>query len=243
MMDVSMPVEEIRARLEAVLMAADGPMGATELAKAVQVDEREVLRQLDALRRDYDGEDPDSDGSSDVAADPTARVRVAPRTHDGGRDGDDRAVAAGGGAAVGRPLRPRGFRLVKGVRGWRLASREEFAPVIARAMAGTQPSRLSPAALESLAIVAYKQPVTRAQVTSIRGVASDGSIRLLLLRGLIREQGGDPETHAALLVTTEEFLDRMGLDSLDGLADLAPLLPASAREALRDDPRGVAGRP
>lgn len=208
-MDGSMPVEEIRGRLEAVLMAADGPMRVAELADAVQVDEREVFRQLDALRRDYDGEDPDSGGSP----------------------------------AAGRPLRVRGFRLVKGVRGWRLASREEFAPVIARAMAATQPSRLSSAALESLAIIAYKQPVTRAQVTSIRGVASDGSIRLLLLRGLVREQGDDPETHAALLVTTEEFLDRMGLDSLDELADLAPLLPSSAREALRDDPRGVAERP
>lgn len=207
-MDGSMPVEEIRARLEAVLMATDGPMGVAELASAVQTGESETLRQLEALRRDYDGEDPDA-----------------------GDDGDA--------SASGRPRRPRGFRLVTGVRGWRLAAREEFAPVVARAMAGAQPSRLSPAALESLAIIAYKQPVTRAQVTSIRGVATDGSIRLLLLRGLVREQGSDPETHAALLVTTEEFLDRMGLDSLQGLPALAPLLPSSAREALREDPRGA----
>ena len=84
------------------------------------------------------------------------------------------------------------------------------------------------AALEALAIVAYRQPVTRAQVAAIRGVNSDGVIRSLTVRGLIKEDGVDPESRAALLVTSEFFLDQMGLKSLDELPSLAPFLPSVA---------------
>lgn len=91
-----------------------------------------------------------------------------------------------------------------------------------------QTARLSQAALEALAIVAYRQPVTRAQVAAIRGVNSDGVIRSLTVRGLIKEDGVDPESRAALLVTSESFLDQMGLKSLDELPSLAPFLPSVA---------------
>ena len=100
-----------------------------------------------------------------------------------------------------------------------------------------QTARLSQAALEALAIVAYKQPVTRAQVAAIRGVNSDGVIRSLTVRGLVREDGVDEDSRAALLVTSGLFLEHLGLESLDGndmaqvcaaldqLPPLAPFLP------------------
>ena len=76
--------------------------------------------------------------------------------------------------------------------------------------------------------MAYRQPVTRAQVAAIRGVNSDGVIRSLTVRGLIKEDGVDPESRSALLVTSEFFLDQMGLKSLDELPSLAPFLPSVA---------------
>jgi segregation and condensation protein B len=79
--------------------------------------------------------------------------------------------------------------------------------------------------LEALSIVAYKQPITRAQVAAIRGVNSDGVIRSLSIRGLVREDGVEVDTRAGLLVTTSEFLDHMGLESLADLPSLAPFLP------------------
>ena len=101
-------------------------------------------------------------------------------------------------------------------------------PVAPRSSTDGQTARLSQAALEALAIVAYRQPVTRAQVAAIRGVNSDGVIRSLTVRGLIKEDGVDPESRAALLVTSEFFLDQMGLKSLDELPSLAPFLPSVA---------------
>ena len=88
-----------------------------------------------------------------------------------------------------------------------------------------QRSRLTQAALETLAVIAYRQPVTRGRVSAIRGVNVDGVVRTLLARGLIVEVGTDPETGGGLFRTTELFLERMGLRSLDELPSLAPLLP------------------
>ena len=96
-----------------------------------------------------------------------------------------------------------------------------------------QTARLSQAALEALAIVAYKQPVTRAQIAAIRGVNSDGVIRSLTVRGLVREEGTDPDSRAALLVTSGLFLEKMGLESLDQLPSLAPFMPSS-ESAMRE---------
>ena len=129
----------------------------------------------------------------------------------------------------------RGFELRCTARGWQFSSRAEFEPVVAAFVTDGQTARLSQAALEALAIIAYQQPVTRAQVAAIRGVNSDGVIRSLAVRGLIREDGADPESHAALLVTAAPFLERMGLDSLDQLPSLAPFLPESAAAAIEGE--------
>ena len=107
-------------------------------------------------------------------------------------------------------------------RGWRLYTRRENAEVVEHfLLSGTQ-SKLSRAAMETLAIIAYRQPATRAQVSAVRGVNVDGVIRTLVLRGLIREVAGG---HARRYETTELFLELLGIDSLDRLPDLAPLLP------------------
>lgn len=131
-------------------------------------------------------------------------------------------------------IAPRGFALRSSARGWQYVSRSEFEPVVGAFVTDGQTSRLSQAALEALAIIAYKQPMTRAQVASIRGVNSDGVIRSLTVRGLVQEHGADPQTHAALLETTGLFLEYMGLDSLDDLPSLAPFLPADAGQVVRE---------
>ncbi|OFP37400.1 SMC-Scp complex subunit ScpB [Corynebacterium sp. HMSC071B10] len=109
--------------------------------------------------------------------------------------------------------------------GWRLYTRPQNAEAVeAFVLDGTQ-SKLSRAALETLAVVAYRQPVTRAQVAGVRGVNVDGVMRTLTLRGLIAEVDPDEATGAHRYVTTELFLELLGIDSLSRLPDLAPLLP------------------
>lgn len=109
--------------------------------------------------------------------------------------------------------------------GIRLYTRAEYADVVEHFLRDGQRTRLSQAALETLAVIAYRQPVTRARVSAIRGVNVDGVVRTLLARGLIVEVGADPETGGGLFRTTDLFLERMGLTSLDELPSLAPLLP------------------
>ena len=109
--------------------------------------------------------------------------------------------------------------------GWRLATSPEAAPYVEQFVLSSRHARLTKAALETLSIVAYKQPVTRHQVASIRGVNSDGVLRSLVTRGLVRETGRDDGPgRAALYGTTEEFLERLGLASVGDLPPLAPLL-------------------
>jgi len=119
----------------------------------------------------------------------------------------------------------RGFALRRAAGGWRLYTREQFAPYVEKFVLDGQTARLTQAALETLAVVAYKQPVTRSRISAIRGVAVDGVIRTLLNRGMIEECGAEPETGAHLYRTTTLFLEKLGLDSLDELPELAPLLP------------------
>jgi segregation and condensation protein B len=119
----------------------------------------------------------------------------------------------------------RGFDLREVAGGWRLYTREECAPVVERFVSDGQEVRLTQAALETLAVVAYRQPVSRARVSAVRGVNCDGVIRTLVLRGLVEETGTDPETGAILFATTGYFLERLGLPSLDALPELAPFLP------------------
>ncbi len=119
----------------------------------------------------------------------------------------------------------RGFDLRRVASGWRFYSRAEFAPVVARFAADGQQARLTQAALETLAIVAYRQPVSRGRVSAIRGVNVDGVVRTLLARELITEVGLDPETGGGLYRTTDTFLEKMGIASVEELPSLAPLLP------------------
>ena len=119
----------------------------------------------------------------------------------------------------------RGFDLREVAGGWRYYTREECAPVVERFVSDGQEVRLTQAALETLAVVAYRQPVSRARVSAVRGVNCDGVIRTLVLRGLVEEAGTDPETGAILFATTAYFLERLGLPSLDALPELAPFLP------------------
>lgn len=115
------------------------------------------------------------------------------------------------------------LRVVGG--GWRFYTRDRYAPYVERLLRDGQRARLTRAALETLAVVAYRQPVTRARVGSVRGVNSDGVMRTLLTRGLVEESGTDPQTQAVLYRTSELFLERLGLASLAELPPLAPLLP------------------
>lgn len=119
----------------------------------------------------------------------------------------------------------RGFTLRAVAGGWRIYSRSEFAPIIERFVLDGQQAKLTQAALETLAVIAYRQPVSRARVSAVRGVSVDGVVRTLLARGLIEEVEEAGEGGAALYRTTPYFLQRMGLRSLDELPALAPYLP------------------
>ncbi|MET3963767.1 segregation and condensation protein B [Marmoricola sp. OAE513] len=119
----------------------------------------------------------------------------------------------------------RGFELRNVAGGWRYYTREEYAPVVERFVLEGQQARLTNAALETLAVVAYKQPVSRSRVSAIRGVNVDGVMRTLLTRGLVEEAGTDVETGAHLYRTTTYFLERIGITSLDELPELAPFVP------------------
>jgi segregation and condensation protein B len=121
--------------------------------------------------------------------------------------------------------------------GWRLYSHPETAGVVEQFVLSSRQARLTKAALETLAIVAYKQPVTRHQISAIRGVNSDGVIRALQDRGLVVETGREEGPGRPMLYgTSPEFLERLGLSSLSALPSLAPLLGA---DAIEDDPADV----
>lgn len=152
---------------------------------------------------------PTEDAALALALDqPVARVRAAlHRLSD--------AYAAG----------QRGIDLRQVGGGWRFYTRDAYAPYVERLLLDGQRARLTRAALETLAVVAYRQPVTRARVSAVRGVNCDGVLRTLLTRGLVYEVGVDHATQGTLFRTTELFLERLGLSSVEELPPLAPLLP------------------
>src|SRR3954469_8076102 len=126
--------------------------------------------------------------------------------------------------------------------GWRMYTRGRYAPYVERLLLDGARSKLTRAALETLAVVAYRQPVTRARVSAVRGVNVDAVMRTLLARGLITEAGADSDTGAVSFATTELFLERLGLSSLSDLPDIAPLLPDvdvidDLSESLGEEPR------
>ncbi len=122
----------------------------------------------------------------------------------------------------------RGFELREVAGGWRFYTSDRFAELVERFLLEGHQTRLTQAALETLAVVAYRQPVTRARVAAIRGVGVDGLFRSLLARGLIEECGSDGEGGGHLYRTTDLFLEKLGLRSLTDLPSLAPLLPDTA---------------
>jgi segregation and condensation protein B len=119
----------------------------------------------------------------------------------------------------------RGFDLREVAGGWRYYTRAECSPLVERYVLDGQQARLTQASLETLAVIAYRQPITRGRVSAVRGVNVDGVIRTLLTRGLIAEAGHDGESGAHLYVTTSHFLERMGIASLTDLPPLAEHLP------------------
>lgn len=148
----------------------------------------------------------------------------------------------------------RGFVLREVGGGWRLYSDPSAAPYVERFVLAGKSARLSQAALETLAIVAYKQPVTRAQVSEIRGVDADGAVRGLVSRGLVQDVGREPSPGQPLLyTTTPAFLERLGLRDLDELPPLpthqppGPLPsepePGRYKDARRDLDGGAEPRP
>jgi segregation and condensation protein B len=166
--------------LEAVLMVADEPIPAVDLASVLALPTATVESLLGDLAAEYRG--------------------------------------AGG-------ARPRGFDLRRAGAGWRIYSAPSYAAVVGRFVLDGQTARLTQAALETLAVIAYRQPVTRGQVSAIRGVNVDGVVRTLSTRGLVAELGTDQPSGAVLYGTTGYFLERMGLGSLDEMPPLAPYLP------------------
>ncbi|GEN79014.1 SMC-Scp complex subunit ScpB [Actinotalea fermentans] len=167
------------AAVEAVLMVADEPVSAVQLATVLGLPTREVEEVLAELAAEYRGE-------------------------------------LGG--------RPRGFELREAGGGWRVYSAAAHADVVGRFVVDGQSARLTQAALETLAVIAYRQPVTRGQVSAVRGVNVESVVRTLVSRGLAAEVGTEP-SGAVLYGTTSYFLERMGMSSLDELPPLAPYLP------------------
>ncbi len=127
---------------------------------------------------------------------------------------------------------PRGFQLRNIAGGWKLYARDDFAPWVARFVTRSKSATLSKPAYETLAVIAYQQPVTRARVASIRGVNADAAIRQLLQRQLIREASREAGSGATLYETTELLLAKLGLNSLEELPALAPFLPDDTEAAV-----------
>ena len=144
--------------------------------------------------------------------------------------------------ADGFAARDSGIDLREAGGGWRMYTRSKYAPYVEKLLLDGARSKLTRAALETLAVVAYRQPVTRARVSAVRGVNVDAVMRTLVARGLITEAGTDADSGAVTFATTELFLERLGLTSLTDLPDIAPLLPDAdviddLSETLSEEPR------
>lgn len=184
--------EDFLGAVEAVLMVAEEPVTAAELASVLSIAEHRVFALIEQLRAEADG-------------------------------------AEGG--------RRHGFEVREVAGGFRYYSRMDHAEQVSAFVLGGQTARLSQAALETLAIIAYRQPVARSQVAAIRGVNVDGVVRTLVHRALVDTAGADPVTGATLYTTTGTFLEKLGMDSLEELPQLSPHLPGvEAVEDLTEDP-------
>lgn len=194
-------------QLEALLMVAEEPLDAATLAAALDRPVAEVRGTLTALAADYDG---------------TATPGNAGQ---GGESGQ-------AGAAVPDPApaarAPRGFELREVAGGYRFYVRASLDVIVSDFARQERSTKLSQAALETLAVIAYRQPVSRGQVAQIRAVNVDSVVRTLLSHGLIEEAGRHEDTGAALYGTTAALLDRLGIADITELPHISPLLDDGA---------------
>lgn len=189
------PHLDLDRALEAILFIADEPQSIVHLAAAVARPVAEVKASVARLRADYDGTGASGEPRTDVAADePEARG-----------------------------IR-RGFELREVGGGWRFYVRAEYDALVSNFVLTQSSTRLSQAALETLSVIAYKQPISRSQVASIRAVNVDSVVRTLLGRGLITEVSTDTDTGAILYGTTDLLLTNLGVNSIDELPHISPLL-------------------
>ncbi|MET4159606.1 SMC-Scp complex subunit ScpB [Agromyces sp. PvR057] len=189
------PRLDLDRALEAILFIADEPQSVVHLAAAVQRPVAEVRAAIARLRADYDGTGVSGEPRTDVA------------------DANDAA----------RGIR-RGFELREVGGGLRFYVRTEYDALVSDFVIAQTSTRLSQAALETLSVIAYKQPISRSQIASIRAVNVDSVVRTLLGRGLITEVDTDAETGALLYGTTELLLTNLGINSIDELPHISPLL-------------------
>ncbi|GAA1785577.1 SMC-Scp complex subunit ScpB [Agromyces lapidis] len=189
------PRLDLDRAIEAILFIADEPQSVVHLAAAVARPVAEVRASIARLRADYDGEAVSGEPRTDVPAD----------------EGAARSIR-------------RGFELREVGGGWRFYVRTDYDALVTSFVVTQSSTRLSQAALETLSVIAYKQPISRSQVASIRAVNVDSVVRTLLGRGLVTEVSSDPETGAILYGTTELLLTNLGINSLDELPPISPLL-------------------
>ncbi|WP_350346941.1 SMC-Scp complex subunit ScpB [Agromyces sp. G08B096] len=189
------PRLDLDRAIEAILFVSDEPVGVVALAAAVARPVAEVKAAIARLVRDYDG-----DGASGE-----------PRTDEAADEPEARGIR-------------RGFELREVGGGWRFYVRAEYDQLVADFVLTQTSTKLSQAALETLAVIAYKQPISRSQVASIRAVNVDSVVRTLLGRGLVTEVDTDPETGAILYGTTDLLLTNLGINSIDELPPISPLL-------------------
>lgn len=204
-------MDDLDRRLEAIFMVADEPQSVVTLASALGAPVAAVRASIGRLVADYDGS---------VGAGVPAGVAA----------GTDTDAAAGTGAeehASGSAIR-RGFELREVGGGWRIYVRGEFDDVVRDFVLTQNPTKLSQAALETLAVIAYKQPISRGQIASIRAVNVDSVVRTLVGRGLVTEAYTDSETGAIHYETTDILLSQLGVNSIDDLPRISPLLDDGA---------------
>ena len=199
---------------------ADAADGAAASALARARAEHTLEQQLEALLIVAD--EPLSAVALATATDrPVKEVRAALARLVADFDG---ASAAGAGASEGAARSPRGFELREVAGGYRFYVRESLDPVIADFVQQQTPARLSQAALETLAVIAYRQPISRGAIASIRAVNVDSVVRTLLGRGLVTEVGQDPVTGATLYGTSDALLGHLGIGDISELPPISPLL-------------------
>ncbi len=193
-------MDDLDRRLEAIFMVADEPQSVVTLASALGVPVATVRQSIERLVADYDG---------------------------GAVGGASAGASAGAGAGAVGAIR-RGFELREVGGGWRIYVRGEFDDVVRDFVLTQNPTKLSQAALETLAVIAYKQPISRGQIASIRAVNVDSVVRTLVGRGLVTEAYTDSETGAIHYETTDILLSQLGVNSLDDLPKVSPLLDDGA---------------